>query len=224
MSVNIISIAGSDSIAGSRLTINNNFQELKTSVDPLLDNFDTSNGVINISESSTGQIIAKRLTVTTAGITVQGGAVTIGSSSTTTLNGGNFVMTTGSASFGGGLESNGIDITSSSTITESGDSEFLGSAINDTTVRRTIFIGSNNANGSIDLQALTSTTEVFIVNDKSTAVSLTIANGSGLLGNNELATSINLVAGGAALLKFIVPSDSITGKWWYFGDVNNIQV
>lgn len=219
MAINIIEILGTDSIASSRITINNNFTEIRDKVDPVLDTYDTTNGVINISDLPNGQVIAKRLVVTTAGINVQGGSVSIGSSSNVTLNGGALELTTGAASFGGGLSSTGIEVTNSGVIEESGTTDFLANTIDSTTVQRTVHVGDNTAFSTITLDVLDNTTEIFVVNDitGTTSVTLQFDAGSGLFGNGADTDTITIDPQGTAILKFIIPDDSTDGKWWYFG-------
>jgi len=217
MAINIIEILGTDSIASSRITINNNFTEIRDKVDPVLDTYDTDNGVINISDLPNGQLIAKRLVVTTAGINVQGGSVSIGASSSVTLNGGNLELTTGLATFGGGISTNGITIANSAVIEESGITDFVADSISTGTVQRTCYVGENTAFPVITLQVLDETTEVFIVNDIIGTTDVTLQFDSGLFGNGADGDTIAISPQGTAIMKFIVPDDSTSGKWWYFG-------
>lgn len=217
MSINIITINGTDSIAASRVTLNNNFSEVKAKVDPILDSFDTSNGVLNISTSTNGQLIAKRLTITTAGIAVQGGAVTLGASSNMTLNGGDLTLTTGAAVFSGGATAQDLTLSNASKLSESGDFNFTGATINDATAKRTMYITAANSNNSILLDELTTTTEILVINDKVTLIDLTFSGGSGLFGNDADTSTITIQASGTAFIKFVIPDGATDGKWWLFG-------
>lgn len=225
MAINIVEILGTDSIAASRITINNNFTEIRDKVDPVLDTYDTNNGVINISDLPNGRIIAKGATITTAGMTIQGGSLTLGTTSDLYLNGGDLQLLSGTGIFDGGLVSNGIEIADEK-ISEVNDVEFLGTVINDSTVKRTMFISSSNTNDPIELQALSKTTEVFFINDNTSSVNLTDLGGSGILGNDATGTATNILipANSSVILKFVIPSDSITGKWWVFGDTSKFVI
>ena len=217
MAINIITINGTDSIAASRVTLNNNFTEVKTKVDPILDSFDTSNGVLNISTLTNGQLIAKRLTITTAGINVQGGAVTLGASSNMTLNGGTLTLTTGAADFSGGATAKGLTLSTASKLNEAGDFNFTAATVNDTTAKRTLYVTSANTNSEITLDVLTTTTEIFVINDKPSAIDLIFGSGSGLFGNDVDTSKINIPATGTAVIKFVIPDGVTDGKWWLFG-------
>lgn len=215
MAINIVEILGTDSISQSRITLNNNFSEIKDKVDPILDTYDTQNGVLNISDLPNGQIIAKRMTVTTAGINVQGGAVTIGSTSNVVMNGGQLQLSTGLATLGGGLVvgGSGIELTNTKSIREDGDFDFLGNIVSDTNLRRTYYIGASGAD-NITLEILTRTTEIVLINDRGTSISLNAQAGE--IGNDLTATGISVPDNTAIMLKFVIPggANPSDGQWW----------
>lgn len=216
MAINIITINGTDSIAASRVTLNNNFTEVKTKVDPILDSFDTNNGVFNISALTNGQLIAKKLTITTAGIAVQGGAVTLAGASNLTMSGGDLTLTTGSAILSGGATINGVTLASASVLRETGTLSFAQAAIDNTNVKRTFYL-DDTSQTSIQLDPLSTTAEAQFVNNSSATITLTFADALSDFAQQTLGTTISILQYGTATMKFIKPTNAADGKWWYMG-------
>ncbi len=130
--VSITEILGSDSISGSRVTINSNFLILQNWINGYITVFgvDSVNGILDLTGSSTGKVMAKigafnsisvpASGVSTASINSAGqasflsvSATTLTVSGTVTLNGtvnygtGSVLTVGGTASFNGSLSANG---------------------------------------------------------------------------------------------------------------------
>jgi len=130
--VNITEILGSDSISGSRVTINSNFLILQNWINGYVQVFgvDTTNGILDLTSASTGKVMAKigrfdslslpatgtaltsfdsiggasLVSVSSTNVTVSGALVANGS---ITLGGGSTFIAGGTASFNGSLSANG---------------------------------------------------------------------------------------------------------------------
>jgi hypothetical protein len=130
--VNITEILGSDSISGSRVTINSNFLILQNWINGYVQVFgvDTTNGILDLTSASTGKVMAKigrfdslslpatgtsltsfdsiggasLVSLSSTNVTVSGALVANGS---ITLGGGSTFIAGGAASFNGSLSANG---------------------------------------------------------------------------------------------------------------------
>ena len=130
--VNITEILGSDSISGSRVTINSNFLILQNWINGYVQVFgvDTTNGILDLTSASTGKVMAKigrfdslslpatgtaltsfdsiggasLVSVSSTNVTVSGALVANGS---ITLGGSSTFIAGGTASFNGSLSANG---------------------------------------------------------------------------------------------------------------------
>lgn len=130
--VNITEILGSDSISGSRITINSNFLILQNWINGYVQVFgvDTTNGILDLTSASTGKVMAKigrfdSLSLPATGTSLTsfdsiGGASLVSLSSTNvivsgalsangtiTLGGGSTFIAGGTSSFNGSLSANG---------------------------------------------------------------------------------------------------------------------
>lgn len=130
--VNITEILGSDSISGSRVTINSNFLILQNWINGYVQVFgvDTTNGILDLTSASTGKVMAKigrfdslslpatgtsltsfdsiggasLVSVSSTNVTVSGALVANGS---ITLGSGSTFIAGGTSSFNGSLSANG---------------------------------------------------------------------------------------------------------------------
>jgi len=130
--VNITEILGSDSISGSRVTINSNFLILQNWINGYVQVFgvDTTNGILDLTSASTGKVMAKigrfdslslpatgtaltsfdsiggasLVSVSSTNVTVSGALVANGS---ITLGGSSTFIAGGTSSFNGSLSANG---------------------------------------------------------------------------------------------------------------------
>jgi len=111
-SVNITEILGSDSISGSRNTLNSNFLILQNWINNYSNSFgiDLNNGILDISGESTGRVSAKigrfnQISIPSSGVVTASisasGAGTFASLSTTNLTASGTVTMNGSISAGG---------------------------------------------------------------------------------------------------------------------------
>jgi len=125
--VNITEILGSDSISGSRITINSNFLILQNWINGYVQVFgvDTTNGILDLTSSSTGKVAAKIGRFDSLSLPASGTALTsfdsIGGASLVSLSSTNVTVS-------GALTANGsITLGTSSTFIAGGTSSFNGS-------------------------------------------------------------------------------------------------
>jgi hypothetical protein len=125
--VNITEILGSDSISGSRVTINSNFLILQNWINGYVQIFgvDTTNGILDLTNSSIGKILAKVGRFDSLSLPASGTALT----SFDSLGGGSFVsVSSTNVTVSGALTANGtITLGSGSTFVSGGTSSFNGS-------------------------------------------------------------------------------------------------
>jgi hypothetical protein len=125
--VNITEILGSDSISGSRITINSNFLILQNWVNGYVQVFgvDTTNGILDLTSASTGKVAAKIGRFDSLSLPASGTALT----SFNSTGGASFVsVSSTNLTISGALVANGtITLGSSSTFVAGGTSSFNGS-------------------------------------------------------------------------------------------------
>jgi hypothetical protein len=111
--VNINEILGSDSISGSRVTINSNFLTLQNWINGYVSVFgiDTTNGILDLSAASTGKVQAKigrfdSLSLPASGTATasvnSAGAASFASIQTTTFTASGALVANGTVTFGSG--------------------------------------------------------------------------------------------------------------------------
>ena len=125
--VNITEILGSDSISGSRVTINSNFLILQNWINGYVQVFgvDTTNGILDLTSASTGKVMAKIGRFDSLSLPATGTALTsfdsIGGASLVSVSSTNVTVS-------GALVANGsITLGSASTFIVGGISSFNGS-------------------------------------------------------------------------------------------------
>ena len=125
--VNITEILGSDSISGSRVTINSNFLILQNWINGYVQVFgvDTTNGILDLTSASTGKVMAKIGRFNSLSLPATGTALTsfdsIGGASLVSVSSTNVTVS-------GALVANGsITLGSASTFIVGGISSFNGS-------------------------------------------------------------------------------------------------
>ena len=125
--VNITEILGSDSISGSRVTINSNFLILQNWINGYVQVFgvDTTNGILDLTSASTGKVMAKIGRFDSLSLPATGTALTsfdsIGGASLVSVSSTNVTVS-------GALVANGsITLGSASTFIAGGISSFNGS-------------------------------------------------------------------------------------------------
>ena len=125
--VNITEILGSDSISGSRVTINSNFLILQNWINGYVQVFgvDTTNGILDLTSASTGKVMAKIGRFNSLSLPATGTALTsfdsIGGASLVSVSSTNVTVS-------GALTANGsITLGSASTFIAGGISSFNGS-------------------------------------------------------------------------------------------------
>ena len=125
--VNITEILGSDSISGSRVTINSNFLILQNWINGYVQVFgvDTTNGILDLTSASTGKVMAKIGRFDSLSLPATGTALTsfnsIGGASLVSVSSTNVTVS-------GALVANGsITLGSASTFIVGGVSSFNGS-------------------------------------------------------------------------------------------------
>ena len=125
--VNITEILGSDSISGSRVTINSNFLILQNWINGYVQVFgvDTTNGILDLTSASTGKVMAKIGRFNSLSLPATGTALTsfdsIGGASLVSVSSTNVTVS-------GALVANGsITLGSASTFIAGGISSFNGS-------------------------------------------------------------------------------------------------
>jgi hypothetical protein len=125
--VNITEILGSDSISGSRVTINSNFLILQNWINGYVQVFgvDTTNGILDLTSASTGKVMAKIGRFDSLSLPATGTALTsfdsIGGASLVSVSSTNVTVS-------GALVANGsITLGSSSTFIAGGTASFNGS-------------------------------------------------------------------------------------------------
>ena len=125
--VNITEILGSDSISGSRITINSNFLILQNWINGYVQVFgvDTTNGILDLTSASTGKVMAKIGRFDSLSLPATGTALTsfdsIGGASLVSVSSTNVTVS-------GALVANGsITLGSSSTFIAGGTASFNGS-------------------------------------------------------------------------------------------------
>jgi hypothetical protein len=125
--VNITEILGSDSISGSRVTINSNFLILQNWINGYVQVFgvDTTNGILDLTSASTGKVMAKIGRFDSLSLPATGTALTsfdsIGGASLVSVSSTNVTVS-------GALVANGsITLGSSSTFIAGGAASFNGS-------------------------------------------------------------------------------------------------
>lgn len=125
--VNITEILGSDSISGSRITINSNFLILQNWINGYVQVFgvDTTNGILDLTTSSTGKVMAKIGRFDSLSLPASGTAL----SSFDSLGGGSFVsVSSTNVTVSGALTANGtITFGGGSSFVAGGTSSFNGS-------------------------------------------------------------------------------------------------
>jgi len=125
--VNITEILGSDSISGSRVTINSNFLILQNWINSYVQIFgvDTTNGILDLTLASTGKISAKIGRFDSLSLPATGVALTSFNSN----GGASFVsVNSTNATISGSLTANGsVTFGSGSTFVAGGTSSFNGS-------------------------------------------------------------------------------------------------
>lgn len=134
--VNITEILGSDSISGSRVTINSNFLILQNWINGYVQVFgvDTTNGILDLTSSSTGKVMAKIGRFDSLSLPAAGNAL----SSFDSIGGGSFVsLSSTNITVSGALNANG-------TITFGGSSVFVAGGTSS-------FNGQLNANAALYL-------------------------------------------------------------------------
>ena len=124
--VNINEILGSDSISGSRVTLNSNFLILQNWINGYVSVFgiDTTNGILNLSGASTGSVIAKIGRFDSVSLPSTGTAKT----SFNSLGGGSFVdiQTTTFTASGAVVLNGAISLGTGSALVAGGTSTFNG--------------------------------------------------------------------------------------------------
>jgi hypothetical protein len=137
--VNITEILGSDSISGSRVTINSNFLILQNWINGYSTVFgiDSINGILDLSQASTGKVAAKIGTfssisvpasgATTASVNSAGQASFVSVSSTTLTASGNVTFT------------GTVSVTSAASLTVGATASFNGSLV----ANSNLYLGSN---------------------------------------------------------------------------------
>ena len=125
--VNITEILGSDSISGSRITINSNFLILQNWINGYVQVFgvDTTNGILDLTSSSTGKVAAKIGRFDSLSLPASGTALT----SFDSIGGASFVsVSSTNVTISGALTANGsITLGTGSTFIAGGTSSFNGS-------------------------------------------------------------------------------------------------
>ena len=125
--VNITEILGSDSISGSRVTINSNFLILQNWINGYVQVFgvDTTNGILDLTSASTGKVMAKIGRFDSLSLPATGTALT----SFNSIGGASFVsVSSTNVTVSGALVANGsITLGSGSTFIVGGTSSFNGS-------------------------------------------------------------------------------------------------
>jgi hypothetical protein len=137
--VNITEILGSDSISGSRVTINSNFLILQNWINGYSTVFgiDSINGILDLSQASTGKVAAKigsfssisvpSTGTTTASVNSAGQASFVSVSSTTLTASGNVTL------------SGTVSVTSAASLTVGATASFNGSLV----ANSNLYLGSN---------------------------------------------------------------------------------
>jgi hypothetical protein len=124
--VNINEILGSDSISGSRVTLNSNFLILQNWINGYVSVFgiDTTNGILNLSGASTGSVIAKIGRFDSMSLPSSGTAKT----SFNSIGGGSFVdiQTTTFTASGAVVLNGAISLGTGSALVAGGTSTFNG--------------------------------------------------------------------------------------------------
>jgi hypothetical protein len=124
--VNITEILGSDSISGSRVTINSNFLILQNWINGYVQVFgiDTTNGILDLTTASTGKVMAKIGRFDSLSLPASGTSLT----SLDSIGGASFVtISSTNATVSGSLAANGtITLGNSSTLIAGGSSSFNG--------------------------------------------------------------------------------------------------
>jgi hypothetical protein len=124
--VNINEILGSDSISGSRVTLNSNFLILQNWINGYISVFgiDTTNGILNLSGASTGSVIAKIGRFDSLSLPSTGTAKT----SFNSIGGGSFVdiQTTTFTASGSVVLNGAITLGTGSALVAGGTSTFNG--------------------------------------------------------------------------------------------------
>ena len=125
--VNITEILGSDSISGSRITINSNFLILQNWINGYVQVFgvDTTNGILDLTSASTGKVMAKIGRFDSLSLPASGTALT----SFDSIGGASFVsVSSTNVTISGALIANGsITLGTGSTFVAGGTSSFNGS-------------------------------------------------------------------------------------------------
>jgi hypothetical protein len=125
--VNITEILGSDSISGSRITINSNFLILQNWINGYVQVFgvDTTNGILDLTSASTGKVMAKIGRFDSLSLPASGTALT----SFDSIGGASFVsVSSTNVTISGALTANGsITLGTGSTFVAGGTSSFNGS-------------------------------------------------------------------------------------------------